>query len=87
MPVRVVPRAEEEQVRASHILVKHKGSRRPSSWKTVSSGAAVTCVCGWGSESTNALLVCGGCCENQEVITITIEEATARLKGTVCVYV
>jgi hypothetical protein len=26
---------EEEQVRASHILVKHKGSRRPSSWKTV----------------------------------------------------
>ena len=26
-----------EKVRASHILVKHSGSRRPSSWKEVSS--------------------------------------------------
>ena len=24
---------ESNQVRASHLLVKHKGSRRPSSWK------------------------------------------------------
>jgi NIMA-interacting peptidyl-prolyl cis-trans isomerase 1 len=24
------------QVRASHLLVKHRGSRRPSSWKEVS---------------------------------------------------
>ena len=69
-------------MRASHILVKHKGSRRPSSWKTVSS-VPRSHVCGWGSESQCT----AGCCENQEVITITIEEATARLKGTVCVYV
>ncbi|XP_002155257.1 peptidyl-prolyl cis-trans isomerase NIMA-interacting 1 isoform X1 [Hydra vulgaris] len=27
------PDNEEFQVRASHLLVKHKGSRRPSSWK------------------------------------------------------
>lgn len=27
--------AEEDQVRASHILVKHAKSRRPSSWKEV----------------------------------------------------
>jgi len=26
-------RAHEGQVRASHLLIKHKGSRRPSSWK------------------------------------------------------
>lgn len=26
---------EPEKVRASHLLVKHRGSRRPSSWKEV----------------------------------------------------
>ena len=30
---------KEGEVRASHILVKHAGSRRPSSWRTVSNGA------------------------------------------------
>ena len=29
-------RAAEGQVRASHLLIKHSGSRRPSSWKEVS---------------------------------------------------
>ena len=29
-------RATEGQVRASHLLIKHSGSRRPSSWKEVS---------------------------------------------------
>ena len=28
-------RSHEDQVRASHLLVKHSGSRRPSSWKEV----------------------------------------------------
>ena len=28
-------RAHEGQVRASHLLIKHNGSRRPSSWKEV----------------------------------------------------
>lgn len=27
--------APEGQVRASHLLIKHRGSRRPSSWKEV----------------------------------------------------
>jgi len=27
------PSNQREEVRASHILVKHAGSRRPSSWK------------------------------------------------------
>jgi NIMA-interacting peptidyl-prolyl cis-trans isomerase 1 len=27
--------AHEGQVRASHLLIKHSGSRRPSSWKEV----------------------------------------------------
>lgn len=27
--------SEPEKVRASHLLVKHRGSRRPSSWKEV----------------------------------------------------
>ena len=27
---------KEGQVRASHLLIKHSGSRRPSSWKDVS---------------------------------------------------
>lgn len=27
---------EEEKVRASHLLIKHAGSRRPASWKNVS---------------------------------------------------
>lgn len=30
---------EPGQVRASHLLVKHRESRRPSSWKSVSSSA------------------------------------------------
>lgn len=29
---------KDSQVRASHILSKHTGSRRPSSWKQVSAG-------------------------------------------------
>lgn len=29
-------KAHAGQVRASHLLVKHQGSRRPSSWKEVS---------------------------------------------------
>lgn len=28
-------RSHEDQVRASHLLIKHSGSRRPSSWKEV----------------------------------------------------
>ena len=32
---------KEGQVRASHILCKHAGSRRPSSWKEVSWGVGV----------------------------------------------
>ena len=28
-------REREGQIRASHLLIKHKGSRRPSSWKEV----------------------------------------------------
>ena len=27
--------SHEDQVRASHLLIKHNGSRRPSSWKEV----------------------------------------------------
>ena len=37
--IKALPGAEHlrpEKVRASHILVKHSGSRRPSSWKEVS---------------------------------------------------
>lgn len=30
------PATTEGQARASHILIKHRGSRRPSSWKEVS---------------------------------------------------
>lgn len=32
---------EKDQVRASHLLIKHKDSRRPSSWKEVGSRALV----------------------------------------------
>ena len=30
-----VKSSHEDQVRASHLLIKHSGSRRPSSWKEV----------------------------------------------------
>lgn len=33
---------EEEKVRASHLLIKHAGSRRPASWKNVRAGPPVT---------------------------------------------
>lgn len=38
--------AEEGKVRASHILAKHTGSRRPSSWKSVSTQVQVAAA-GW----------------------------------------
>lgn len=41
------------QVRGSHILAKHKGSRRPSSWREV----------GWLLDFHLVLLICiSGCC-------------------------
>lgn len=69
-------RAESEEIRASHILVKHRGSRRPSSWKTVREGR--NCCC--------ERIGCVGdvwrfCVNLQEAITITREEAIARLQG------
>jgi NIMA-interacting peptidyl-prolyl cis-trans isomerase 1 len=39
---KAAPAAPEGQVRASHLLVKHANSRRPSSWKEVS-GHVVGC--------------------------------------------
>ena len=33
--VKSTERSHEGQVRASHLLIKHRGSRRPSSWKEV----------------------------------------------------
>lgn len=36
---------EKGQVRASHLLVKHKDSRRPSSWKEVCSGPPLIAPC------------------------------------------
>lgn len=35
---------EKGQVRASHLLVKHKDSRRPSSWKEVGFSLISSCV-------------------------------------------
>jgi NIMA-interacting peptidyl-prolyl cis-trans isomerase 1 len=32
---KISDRSHEGQVRASHLLIKHSGSRRPSSWKEV----------------------------------------------------
>lgn len=32
------------EVRASHLLVKHRGSRRPSSWKEVCCHVALLCA-------------------------------------------
>lgn len=39
---------KEGQVRASHILAKHQGSRRPSSWREVSGHPNFGLVCGLG---------------------------------------
>lgn len=45
------PQPAEGQVRASHILAKHTGSRRPSSWRQVSSG-----WWGWGGKERKRLM-------------------------------
>ena len=37
--------SKPSQVRASHLLVKHNGSRRPSSWKEVRHDAYIINVC------------------------------------------
>ncbi|KAF8588610.1 rotamase-domain-containing protein [Ramaria rubella] len=48
------PAPPAEQVRASHLLVKHRGSRRPSSWKepniTRSQSEAVEILRGYASQ-------------------------------------
>jgi hypothetical protein len=41
IPIELKPLSSMSQVRASHLLVKHQGSRRPASWKD-ESGAVIT---------------------------------------------
>lgn len=60
------------QVRASHLLVKHKGSRRPSSWKEVSAADKAN-----GLSTKECLLTAR---PRQSNITRTPEEAEAILR-------
>jgi peptidyl-prolyl cis-trans isomerase NIMA-interacting 1 len=58
--------APPNKVRASHLLVKHNGSRRPSSWKE---------VCKYGSKHRRRLI------DRQANITRSKDEAIAILRG------
>lgn len=81
-PKTVESAGQPGQVRASHLLVKHAGSRRPSSWKEVCKLVYITCINLTNDHIVHSLhFLCLSLYLIQQNITRSKAEAIAILKG------